>query len=106
MARRLISCLVLVLFILQGVMQTSAAVTATASMPEHCADHDMSQDPCDCCPDDAPMAAGCLSLCSMAAAIPQVQFNIPHQAKGARHSLIVSEAFGPVYVPLKPPPIS
>lgn len=104
MPRRLISVLVLLVLILQGVAQANAYLPES-QMQEHCAGHDMSTGDCVCCTDAMMLSGGCASFCSAVAGIAVVAASVPRAVAGERVALALYPPPGPAYLPLNPPPI-
>jgi hypothetical protein len=104
MSRRVIGCFILLMVILQGMVQVSAAALPAVHIQQHCAGHDSAQD-CACCAAGMAMTGGCTSLCSVSMVVALVSLLIPHSNNSQHSRLSVHGAFGPAYLPLNPPPI-
>lgn len=103
--RRLLSCLLLAMLMLQGIAQVSADVLPEAHNEQHCASHDPGQD-CSCCSAAMAMAGGCAALCSVSIAVLAIAISVPRVDTDDHQRVAVQGAFGPIYLPLNPPPIS
>lgn len=105
MRRTLLNLLLIVAFGLQGLAAVGADFAYDDGMQQHCAEHDVERENCDCCPDGVAMNAGCTAQCSVMQA-PAVIF-VPNAASSSsERTLFAQRAIqNPTYVPLIPPPI-
>jgi hypothetical protein len=107
MSRRLISSLLVLLLLLQGVAtQVRAEVLPDAQAQHHCDGHETSGKDCPCCDEETMLNGGCETLCSMMAVLPTTSFELPATIATDSHRRLVIGAPGPACVPLNPPPIS
>jgi hypothetical protein len=108
MAHRLISAVMLVLLILQGVTLAAADVVPTEASHSmvHCVGHEDAGADCACCGGSDMMGIHCAAQCSTAgcASMPLLAFSFEKVAQVS----IVSDAWiaGPAYSPPNPPPIA
>ena len=103
--RRLISCLLLMMLVLQGVAQAGTAYLPQAHMEEHCAGHAAAQE-CLCCSDAMAITGGCAALCSVSMAVSAAVLSVSRVSTDEHRRIAVHGSSGPVYIPLNPPPIS
>jgi hypothetical protein len=82
-----------------------ATMAAQTAMHTDCAGQmDVGDDGADCCPDGAPMNAGCASLCSASAVIANISVQ-PAVGSGAAPLVLLPVPHStPRYIPLTPPP--
>jgi len=108
MAHRLISAIVVVLLILQGMALATADVVPVDSSQSmaHCAGHEESGSDCACCSDSEMMGINCAAQCTVAVCVSLTlpSFDLA-RIKECRAPDDICVC-GPAYSPLNPPPIS
>lgn len=106
MLRPLLSTLVLVMLVLQGMTQVGAHAYDEPAT-EHCAGHEQNDTDCACC-DGLTLAnsAGCAALCAVMAPAQVLSTELAHLASGHDCSFVDRLLTNPAYLPLTPPPIS
>jgi hypothetical protein len=107
MSRRLLSTVLVLVLLLQGVTtQVRAEVLPDAQAQHHCDGHETSGMDCPCCDEETMLNGGCETLCSMMAVLPTTSLDVPRTNATNSHRRIAIGAPSPAYVPLNPPPIS
>lgn len=106
MVRRVLSCLLLVTLILQGMAAAGAGVPEFADGQAHCSDHEVAGMDCSCCSETDLLAGGCATSCAAIVAIPASALVATPRVSGTLVSCSDDSFLSAVHPPLDRPPIA
>jgi hypothetical protein len=108
MAHRLISALLLIVLILQGVTLAAAEIipAENATSMVHCAGHEQAGADCACCSGSEMMGLNCAAQCSVAVSSSPALLTWTVDKNTEVSAVADLWIAGPSYSPLNPPPIA
>jgi hypothetical protein len=104
--RRLLTCLLLVTVLLQGVTAAAAGVYESTDASLHCGDHHAAGPDCPCCSEAEMLAGACASTCSAMVAFPMLVTSVALAAPASPDVINDVSFLSAVHPPLDRPPIA